>query len=68
MTERSEPNLTGRATADLAARREREAEALRANLRRRKEQQRAVVEAEQPSATSRSSPVSGLPTPAGNRT
>ncbi len=34
------PALTPRAEADLAARREREAAALRANLRRRKEQAR----------------------------
>lgn len=39
------PRLTDRAIAELAARREREAAALRANLRRRKEQQR---NAEQP--------------------
>ncbi len=37
------PHLTERAQAELAARREREAEALRANLRRRKEQQRAAT-------------------------
>jgi hypothetical protein len=35
------PALTARATAQLAARRDREAAALRANLRRRKEQGRA---------------------------
>jgi hypothetical protein len=35
------PTLTSRAAADLAARRAREAAALRANLRRRKEQERA---------------------------
>ncbi len=39
------PRLTPRAEAELAARREREAAALRANLRRRK-QQRVVTEAE----------------------
>lgn len=38
----SGPALTPRAEADLAARREREAAALRANLRRRKEQQRVA--------------------------
>lgn len=42
MTDRAAPALTDRAKADLAARREREAEALRANLRRRKDQQRAA--------------------------
>ena len=41
MTDRPGPVLSTRAEADLAARREREAAALRANLRRRKEQQRA---------------------------
>jgi hypothetical protein len=38
---RSPPALRARAEAELAARREREAAALRANLRRRKEQARA---------------------------
>ena len=41
MTTGDAPKLTERAEADLAARREREATALRANLRRRKEQQRS---------------------------
>ncbi len=36
------PHLTQRAQAELVARREREAAALRANLLRRKEQTRAV--------------------------
>lgn len=36
-----QPNLTARAAAALKARREREAAALRANLRRRKAQQQA---------------------------
>ena len=43
MTDRPAPQLTERAQADLAARQEREAAALRANLRRRKEQQRVVA-------------------------
>jgi hypothetical protein len=38
---RARPTLTAQAVADLAARRAREAAALRANLRRRKEQARA---------------------------
>jgi hypothetical protein len=38
---RARPTLTAQAAADLAARRAREAAALRANLRRRKEQARA---------------------------
>ena len=38
---RARPTLTTQAAADLAARRAREAAALRANLRRRKEQARA---------------------------
>ena len=40
-TEKPQPRLTDRAEADKAARLEREAAALRANLRRRKEQARA---------------------------
>ena len=38
MADKQRPGLTERAAADLAARREREAAALRANLRRRKAQ------------------------------
>ena len=44
MKDRPAPALTGRAEADRLARLEREATALRANLRRRKEQQRARPE------------------------
>jgi len=42
------PDLTAKAAADLAARREREAAALRANLRRRKDQVRAREESDAP--------------------
>lgn len=41
MDDQSRPSLTPRAEAEQAARREREASALRDNLRRRKEQARA---------------------------
>jgi hypothetical protein len=44
MTDGPKPHFTSRAEAELAARREREAAALRANLRRRKDQQRSVAE------------------------
>ena len=40
MTDRPAPRLTERAEAERVARQEREAAALRANLRRRKQQQR----------------------------
>lgn len=50
MTDRPAPKRTERADAELAARREREAAALRANLRRRKEQQRALPEVLPPRA------------------
>lgn len=53
MTDTPRPQLTPRAEAEQAARREREAAALRDNLRRRKEQSRA----RQPPAP----PVSDLP-------
>ena len=43
---RTGPSLSKRGEAELTARREREAAALRANLRRRKEQQRAADEGE----------------------
>ena len=43
MSSGAKPVFTTRAEADLAARREREAAALRANLRRRKDQQRSTV-------------------------
>ena len=46
MTDQGKPILTTRAEAELAARREREAEALRANLRRRKDQQRSGATAD----------------------
>lgn len=41
MSDDSKPSLSKRGEAELAARKEREAAALRANLRRRKEQQRS---------------------------
>ena len=41
MTDPPRPDLTPRAAAEQSARREREAAALRENLRRRKEQSRA---------------------------
>lgn len=66
MTDRPAPKLTERAEAELAARREREAAALRANLRRRKEQQRVQLEnapAELPVALADRSPRWTNPTP-----
>ncbi len=45
------PTLTPRAEAELAARRAREAEALRANLRRRKAQTRPEPPAKPPAGT-----------------
>ena len=42
------PGSTPRAQAELAARQEREAAALRANLRRRKDQQRATLKTSPP--------------------
>ncbi|MCE2564882.1 hypothetical protein [Komagataeibacter sp. FNDCF1] len=56
MTERPDtPRLTDRAEATRSARQQREAEALRANLRRRKQQSRA-----------RATPAGDAPPPAGH--
>ena len=48
MTDRPAPTLTDRAELALAARRAREAAALRANLHRRKQQQRVAADGPAP--------------------
>jgi len=55
---RARPSLTAQAAADLAARRAREAVALRANLRRRKEQARGR-EQQRPEPDPEGSPANG---------
>jgi len=57
---RARPTLTAQAAADLAARRAREAAALRANLRRRKDQARAR-EQQRPEQDQEGGPTNGDP-------